>query len=183
MVRRDLQTCPIAISIVLKSEVDMLKIWVWKRIRSENNSTNHHKTSCNNLQWLPKLSECNFSVPFEEQGTHASELLITALNGVFQPNYKNLQKVGHDIVLFNDNVLGHAWHIWCKKGTTGKKMSCSLLICHMQIFESFVFRTMALWIWITFFLIRTVYVYVYVCTSIRNIFNLSINLFIHLLIY
>ena len=32
-----------------------------------------------------------------------------------------------------------------------------LLICHMQIFKSFDFRTMGLWIWITFFLIRTVY--------------------------
>ena len=36
-------------------------------------------------------------------------------------------------------------------------MSCSLLICHMQIFKSIDFRTMGLWIWITFILIRTVY--------------------------
>ena len=32
-------------------------------------------------------------------------------------------------------------------------------ICHMQIFKSFDFRTMGLWIWITFILIRTVYYY------------------------
>ena len=67
-------------------------------------------------------------------------------------NCQNLQKVGHDIVIFNGNVLGHAWHTWCKKGTNRKRMSCSSLICHMQIFKSFDFRTMGLWIWITFFL-------------------------------
>ena len=66
-------------------------------------------------------------------------------------NCPNLQKVGHDIVIFNGNVLGHAWHTWCKKYTNGKRMSCSLLICHTQIFKSIVFRTMGLWIWITFF--------------------------------
>ena len=53
--------------------------------------------------------------------------------------------------------LGHAWHTWCKKGTNRKRMSCSSPICHMQIFKSFDFRTMGLWIWITFILIRTVY--------------------------
>ena len=66
-------------------------------------------------------------------------------------NCQNLQKVGHDIVIFNGNVLGHVWHTWCKKCTNGKRMSCSLLICHMQIFKSIDFRTMGLWIWITFF--------------------------------
>ena len=69
---------------------------------------------------------------------------------------QNLQKVGYDIVIFNGNVLGHAWHSWCKNGTNGKKMSCSLLVCHMQIFKLIHFRTMGLWKWITFFLIRTV---------------------------
>ena len=54
------------------------------------------------------------------------------------------------------NVLGHAWHTWCKKGTNGKRMSCSLLIGHMQIFKSIDFRTMGLWKWITFNLIHTV---------------------------
>ena len=37
-----------------------------------------------------------------------------------------------------------AWHTWCKKCTNGKRMSCSLLICHTQIFKSIVFRTMSL---------------------------------------
>ena len=67
------------------------------------------------------------------------------------PNNENLQKVCHDIVIFSGNVLGHAWHTWCKKGTNGKRMSYSLLICHMQIFKSIDFRTIGLWIWITFF--------------------------------
>ena len=37
------------------------------------------------------------------------------------------------IVLFNGNVLGHAWHTctWCKKGTNGKRMSCSLHLGHV----------------------------------------------------
>ena len=51
-------------------------------------------------------------------------------------NSQNLQKVETDIVIFNGNVLGHAWHTWCKKGTTGERMSCSLLVCHMQVFKS-----------------------------------------------
>ena len=48
-------------------------------------------------------------------------------------------------------------YTWCKKGTNRKRMSCSSPICHMQIFKSFDFRTMGLWIWITFILIRTVF--------------------------
>ena len=66
-------------------------------------------------------------------------------------NYQNLQKVGYDIVVFNCNMLAHAWHTWCKNGTNGKRMSCSSLIGHMQIFKLMDFRTMGLWIWITFF--------------------------------
>ena len=43
-------------------------------------------------------------------------------------------------------------YTWYKKGTNGKRMSCSLLICHMQkIFKLIDFRTMGLWKWITFF--------------------------------
>ena len=43
-------------------------------------------------------------------------------------NLQHLQKVGHDIVIFNGNVLSHAWHTWCKTGTSEKRMSCSFLI-------------------------------------------------------
>ena len=67
-------------------------------------------------------------------------------------NSQNLQKVDNDIVIFNGNILGHAWHTWYKKGTNGKRMSCSLLICHMRIFKLIDFRTMGLCKWITFFL-------------------------------
>ena len=55
---------------------------------------------------------------------------------------QNLQNVGHDIVIFNGNVLGHAWHTWCMKGTNGKRMSCSLLVRHMRIFKLIDFRKM-----------------------------------------
>ena len=84
---------------------------------------------------------------------------MTAFTAVCYPNYQNLQKVGYDIVIFSGNVLGHAahaWHTWCKKGTNGKRMSCSLLIGYMQMFKSLDFRTMGLWKWITFILIHTV---------------------------
>ena len=73
-------------------------------------------------------------------------------------NSQNLQKVGNYIVIFYGNVLGHVWHTWCKKGTSGKKRSWSLHTCHMQIFKSIDFRTMGLWKWMTFF-IRTVALY------------------------
>ena len=43
-------------------------------------------------------------------------------------------------------------YTWCKIGTNGKRMICSLLVCHMCIFKLISFRTMGLWIWITFFL-------------------------------
>ena len=71
------------------------------------------------------------------------------------PNRKTFKKWKNDIVIFNGNVLGHAWHTWCKKGTNGKRMSCSLkyvpCMCHMCIFKISDFRTMGLWKWITFF--------------------------------
>ena len=72
-------------------------------------------------------------------------------------NYQNLQKVGYDIVVFNGNVLSHAWHTWCENGTNGKRMSCSLITGHMQIFKLIDFRTMGLEYGLPFFLIRTVY--------------------------
>ena len=71
-------------------------------------------------------------------------------------NGQNLQKVENYIVIFNGSVLGHAWHTWCRKGTSGNKTSCSLLVCHTKIFKLIDIRTMGLSIWITFF-IRTVY--------------------------
>ena len=67
------------------------------------------------------------------------------------PNLQNLQNVENDIVIVNGNVLGHAWHTWCKSGINGKKVSCSLLICHTKIFKLIDIRTMGLWIWITLF--------------------------------
>ena len=67
-------------------------------------------------------------------------------------NCQNLQKVGHDIVILQMAMYSvRAWHTWCKKGTNRKRMSCSSPICHMQIFKSFDFRTMGLWIWITYY--------------------------------
>ena len=102
---------------------------------------------------ITQTFKCNFSVSC--LSTRHSSIWIT-MTAVCHPTYQNLQKLGYDIVIFNGNVLGYAWHIWCKKGTNGKKMSCSLLIGHMKIFKSIDFRTMGLWKWITFILIHTV---------------------------
>ena len=41
---RTCMTCSIAVSFALKSEVDMLKMWVHKRTRAENNATNHYQS-------------------------------------------------------------------------------------------------------------------------------------------
>ena len=100
---------------------------------------------------ITQTFKCNFSMSFLI--TRHSPIWITndSIHCSLPSNYQNLQKVGYDIVVFNSNVLGHAWHTWCKHGTNGKRMSCSLLICHMQIFKLIDFRTMGLWIWITFF--------------------------------
>ena len=44
MVGQDRQDiCSIAVSFALKSEVNMLKMWVHKRTRAENNPTNHYQ--------------------------------------------------------------------------------------------------------------------------------------------
>ena len=69
----------------------------------------------------------------------------------FLSDSQNLQKVGNDIGILNGNVLSHTWHTWCKNGTNGKRMSCSLLVCHRRIFKLIDFRTTGLWKWITFF--------------------------------
>ena len=94
---------------------------------------------------------------------------LTAFTAVCHPNYQNLQKVGYDIVIFNGNVLGHAWHTWCRKGTNGKRMSCSLLIGHMQIFKLIDLRTMGRWKWITFNLIHTVYSLTYFAQTFTDL--------------
>ena len=108
--------------------------------------------------WKPSPPPPTFedlSTPLDETISAATPLHCLAMT--LLSNCPNLQKVGHDIVIFNGNVLGHAWHTWCNKYTNGRRMSCSLFICRTQIFKSIDFRTMGLWIWITFFFyIRTV---------------------------
>ena len=48
------------------------------------------------------------------------------------------------------NILVHAWKIR-RKSTNGQRISCSLLISHIQIFQSTDLKTMGIWKWITFF--------------------------------
>ena len=52
--------------------------------------------------------------------------------------------------------IGYACHTSYQKGTNGKTMSYSLLICHMQIVKLNDFRTIGFLIWITLVLIRTI---------------------------
>ena len=77
---------------------------------------------------------------------------MTAFTAVCHPNYQYLQKVGYDIVIFNCNVLGHAWHTWCKnlEGYQWKEDEL-LFTCRLNANIQIDFRTMGLWIWITFF--------------------------------
>ena len=69
----------------------------------------------------------------------------------FYPIHKTCKK--WDMTLSSSMAMYSVMHdiIWCKKGTNGKTMSCSLLVCHMQIFKSTDLRTIGLWKWITFF--------------------------------
>ena len=78
-----------------------------------------------------KLKTKNLNLAWDETISAATPLHCLSMG--LLSNCQNLQKVGHDIVIFNGNVLGHAWHTWCKKGTNRKRMSCSSPICHMQI--------------------------------------------------
>ena len=109
------RTCSIAVRFALKSEVDMLKMWVHERpCTAENNPTNHYQTKFWYLAMITKTVKCNFSVSCFI--TSHSSIWITndCIHCSLASQYQNWQKVGYDIVIFNGNVLGHAWHTWCK---------------------------------------------------------------------
>ena len=74
--------------------------------------------------------------------------------------------MGYDTVIFNGNVLGHAWHIWCENGSNGKKMSCSL---HPNIKMNWLLEQWSFWIWITFFF-RTV---IWVSSPLTNVIPIN----------
>ena len=59
-------------------------------------------------KWSPGLRWDNFS-------SHT----ITLFGNDAFIQLSKLAKVGHDIAIFNGNVLGHAWQTWCKRGTNG----------------------------------------------------------------
>ena len=79
---------------------------------------------------------------------------------------RKLAKSGSWHCHLSGNVLGHAWQTWCKKGTNGKRMSCSLLICHMQISNLLTLEQWAFEYGLLF-LIRTVYIFYIYNTSYR----------------
>ena len=51
----------IAVSLAVKSVVDMLKMWVHKRTRAENNPTNHYQRKVWYLAMVTQTFKCNFS--------------------------------------------------------------------------------------------------------------------------
>ena len=128
-----------------------------------------------------KVASISFKFPGKKWSTGmrcdnlCSDTIALYGNDAFYPIRKTCKKMETDIVIFNGNVLVHAWHTWCKKDTNGKRMSCSLLMGPMQIFKLIDFRTMGLWKWITFILIHTVlsnmkiiYAKLELDTSIKN---------------
>ena len=52
----------IAVSLAVKSVVDMLKMWVHKRTRAENNPTNHYQSKVWYLAMVTQTFKCNFSM-------------------------------------------------------------------------------------------------------------------------
>ena len=108
---------------------------------------------------ITQTFKCNFSLSCLTRHSSIWKFINDSIHCSIPFQLPKLAKSGiwlYDIVIFNGNVLGHAWHTWCKKGTDGKMTSCTLLMGHMQIFKLIDCKTMGLWIWITFFLIRTV---------------------------
>ena len=57
---RTFRTFSIAVRFALKSEVDMLKIWVHERTTAENNPTNHYQSKFWYLAMITKTFKCNF---------------------------------------------------------------------------------------------------------------------------
>ena len=116
-------------------------------------------------KWSPHL-------PWHGDETISAATPLHCLSMGLLSNCQNLQKVGHDIVIFNGNVLGHAWHTWCKKGTNRKRMSCSSPICHMQIFNHLTLEQWAFEYGLPLFWyarIRTVYNHRHITQECRNI--------------
>ena len=61
---RTFRTCSIAVRFALKSEVDMLKMWVHERTTAENNPTNLYQSKCWYLTIIYKSFKCNFGASF-----------------------------------------------------------------------------------------------------------------------
>ena len=76
-----------------------------------------------NLQWSSKLYLQFQCVMFNNKARIHLNYQCQHLQRSSIPTIPKLAKKGHDIVIFNGNVLGHALHTWCKKDTIGKKMS------------------------------------------------------------
>ena len=64
---------------------------------------------------------------------------IALLGNVFFIRFTKLAKSGKSSMAMYSVMHGHSW---CKNGTNGKRMSCSILVCHMRIFKLINFRTM-----------------------------------------
>ena len=142
-------TCSIAVRFALKSEVDMLKMWVHERTTAENNPTNHYQSKFLYFAMITKTFKCNIgasclitrhlSIWITNDCIHCSlpsQLPKLAKSGIW---HCHLQC-----------VLGHAWHTWYKKPIE-RGWVALYIIGHMQIFKSIDFKTVGLWIWITFF--------------------------------
>ena len=62
MVRQDMHGyADIAVSLAMKSVMDMLKMWVHKRTRAENNPTNHYQSKVWYLAMVTQTIKCDFS--------------------------------------------------------------------------------------------------------------------------
>ena len=59
---RTCRICSIVVTFALKSEEGMLKMWVHKTTRAENNPSNHYQSKYWSLAMLTQTFKCNFSV-------------------------------------------------------------------------------------------------------------------------
>ena len=79
LVRQDMQDMRTSLSayLAVKSVVDMLKMWVHKRTRTENNPTNHYQSKVWYLAMVTQAFKCNFSTSCLILITRHSSIWIT----------------------------------------------------------------------------------------------------------
>ena len=139
----------IAVSLAVKSVVDMLKMWVHKRTRAENNLSNHYQSKVWYLAIVTNNFRCNISTSCLKAFIHLNHQWLHSLQSSITINKLAKSGIWHCHLQWQCTqscvtYMLQEWYQW-------KRMSCSLQTGHIQILRWIDLRIVGLSIWITFF--------------------------------